>query len=97
MNNGIFGKEKVEKKTLDHPVTSNLLSINLFFAENFIIHSRLTLSFRFCLSKRYVSKTIIELTVLVIRLDGREDVLIVHTYLVDAKFPSLCGKQMLEN
>ena len=39
----------------------------------------------------------VELPVLVTRLDGREDVLIIQTYLVDAKIPFLCGKQTLEN
>ena len=31
------------------------------------------------------------------RLDGREDVLVIHTYLVDAELPFLCGKQTLES
>ena len=30
-------------------------------------------------------------------LDGREDVLIIQTYLVDAEVPFLCGKQTLES
>ena len=29
-------------------------------------------------------------------MDGKEDVLIVQTYLVDAEVPFLCGKQTLE-
>ena len=29
-------------------------------------------------------------------MDGKEDVLIVQTYLVDAEVPILCGKQTLE-
>ena len=48
-------------------------------------------------SRRYLSQTLVELPVLVTRLDGREDVLIIHTYLVDAEVPLLCGKQTLEN
>ena len=48
-------------------------------------------------SRIYLSQILVELPILVTRLDGREDVLIVHTYLVDAKVPFLCGKQMLEN
>ena len=36
------------------------------------------------------------LTSYVTRLDGREDVLIVQTYLVDAEVPFLCGKRTLE-
>ena len=47
-------------------------------------------------SKRYVSTSLIELPILVTRLDGKEDVLIVQTYLVDAEVPFLCGKQTLE-
>ena len=38
----------------------------------------------------------VELPILVTRLDGREDVLIVQTYLVDAEVPFLCGKRTLE-
>ena len=48
-------------------------------------------------SRRYISTTLIELPVLVTRLDGREDVLVIHAYLVDAELPFLCGKQNLES
>ena len=48
-------------------------------------------------SRRYMSKIMFELPVLVTQLDGREDVLIIQTYLVDAEIPFLCGKQTLEN
>ena len=48
-------------------------------------------------SRRYLSQTLVELPFLVTRLDGREDVLIIHTYLVDAEVPFLCGKQTLES
>ena len=34
---------------------------------------------------------------LVTRLDGREDVLVIQTYLLDVEVPFLCGKQTLEN
>ena len=47
--------------------------------------------------KRYISKTLVELPILVTRMDGKEDVLIVQTYLVDAEVPFLCGKQTLES
>ena len=47
-------------------------------------------------SKRYVSKSLVELPILVTKMDGREDVLIVQTYLVDAEVPFLCRKQTLE-
>ena len=48
-------------------------------------------------SRRYVSKSLIELPILVTRMDGKEDVLKVQTYLVDAEVPFLCGKQTLES
>ena len=47
-------------------------------------------------SKRYLSESLVELPVLITRLDGREDVLTIQTYLVDAEIPFLCGKQTLE-
>ena len=47
-------------------------------------------------SKRYISKSLIELPVLVTKLDRREDVLVIHTYLVEAEVPFLCGRQTLE-
>ena len=48
-------------------------------------------------SKRYVSTSLVELPVLVTRIDGREDVLVIQTYLVDAEILFMCGKQTLEN
>ena len=48
-------------------------------------------------SKRYISKTLVEIPVLVTRLDGREDILVVQRYLVDAEVPFLCGKRTLES
>ena len=48
-------------------------------------------------SRRYISKSLIEFLILVTRMDGREDVLQVQTYLVDAEVPFLCGKQTLES
>ena len=47
-------------------------------------------------SRRYLSQTLVELPVLVTRLDRREDVLNSHTYLVDAEVP-ICVKKTLEN
>ena len=47
-------------------------------------------------SKRYISKLLIELPILVTRMDGKEDMLIVQTYLVDAEVPFLCWKQTLD-
>ena len=48
-------------------------------------------------SRRYVSESLIELPILITRLDGREDVLIIQTYLVDAEIPFLCGKRTLKD
>ena len=48
-------------------------------------------------SRRYISQILVKLPVLVTRLDGSEDVLVIQTYLVDAEVPFLCGKQTLEN
>ena len=44
-------------------------------------------------SRHYVSESLVELPVLVTRLDGREDVLIIQTYIIDAEVPFLCGKK----
>ena len=52
--------------------------------------------FRFGPSKRYLSVKMVELPVMVTRLDGKEDVLVLHTYLVEAEVPLLCGKRTLE-
>ena len=52
--------------------------------------------FRFGPSKQYVSKIMIELPIIVKRLNGEEDVLRVFTYLVDADVPFLCGKRTTE-
>ena len=51
--------------------------------------------FRFGPSKQYVSRTMVELPVIVRRMDGKEDVLRVFTYLVDADVPFLCGKRTM--
>ena len=48
-------------------------------------------------SRRYISTSLVELPVFVTRGDGREDVLIIQTYPVDAKVPFLFGKQTLES
>merc|ERR1711867_209553 len=49
--------------------------------------------FRFGPSKQYISKLMVELPMIVRRLDGKEDVLKVFTYLVDADVLFLCGKR----
>merc|ERR1712121_235876 len=51
--------------------------------------------FRFGPSKQYVSKEMVELPVIVRRMDGKEDVLRVLTYLVDADVSFLCGKRTM--
>ena len=48
-------------------------------------------------SKRYVSTSKIDLPILITRKDGKEDVLTVPTYLVDAEVPFLCGEKTLED
>ena len=52
--------------------------------------------FRFGPNKRYISKTLVELPVLISKLDRRKDVLMVQTYMVDTEVPFLCGKRTLE-
>ena len=52
--------------------------------------------FRFRPSKQYVSKIMVELPIIVNRLDGKEDVLKVFTYLVDADVSFLCRKKTIE-
>ena len=49
--------------------------------------------FKFGPSKQYVSNTMIDLPVIVRRLNGKEEVLQVYTYLIEADVPFLCGKQ----
>merc|ERR1712240_677567 len=53
--------------------------------------------FKFGPSKQYLSKLMVDLPVIVRRLDGKEDVLKVFTYLVDADAPFLCGKRELKD
>ena len=48
-------------------------------------------------SRRYVSESLIELPVLITRLDGREDVFTIQLYLVVAELPFLCGKRTSED
>ena len=48
-------------------------------------------------SRRYVSTSKVDLPILITRKDGKEDVLTVPTYLVDAEVPFLCGKKTLED
>ena len=49
------------------------------------------------LSRRYVSTSKIDLPILITRKDGKEDVLTVPTYLVDAEVHFLWGKKTLED
>ena len=53
--------------------------------------------FRFGPSKRYESTEMVELPLLVTRMDGKEDVLKVFVYVVEAEVPFLCGKATLES
>ena len=52
--------------------------------------------FKFGPSRRNISMSLIELLQIVTRIDGREDVLKVYTYLVDVEVLFLCGKRELE-
>merc|ERR1712002_1424773 len=52
--------------------------------------------FRFRPSIQYVSTEMIELPLIVKRMDRRDDVIKVFAYLVDADVPFLCGKRTLE-
>merc|ERR1712112_399306 len=49
--------------------------------------------FRFGPSKQYISTMMVEIPVIVASLDGKENVLQVFTYIVDADIPFLCGKR----
>ena len=49
--------------------------------------------FRFGPSKQYVSKRMVELSVIMRRMDGKEDVLRVFTYSVDADVPFFVGRE----
>ena len=53
--------------------------------------------FVFYPSRRYLIESLVELPVLVKRLDEKEDVLIIQTYLVDAEVPFWRGKRTLES
>merc|ERR1712112_21783 len=52
--------------------------------------------FRFGPSKQYSSTVMVELPMIVKRMDGKDDVLKVFAYLVEADVPFLCGKRTLE-
>ena len=47
-------------------------------------------------SKRYLSKSIVKIAIIVERNDGRDDVLKVQAYLVDANISFLCRKRTME-
>merc|ERR1712112_668831 len=53
--------------------------------------------FRFGPSKQYTSTVMVELPMIVKRMDGKDDVLKVFAYLVEADVPFLCGKRTLDN
>ena len=52
--------------------------------------------FKFGPSKRYLSTSMVKIPVIVQRSNGRDDVLKVQAYLVDADIPFLCRKRMLK-
>jgi len=51
--------------------------------------------FRLGSSKQYVSKTMVGLPIIVKRMDGKEDVLKIFTYLVDMDVPFLYRKRKI--
>ena len=53
--------------------------------------------FKFGPSKRYISDTMVELPLMVDRMAGKQDVIKLFVYLVEADVPFLCGKRMLES
>ena len=52
--------------------------------------------FRFRPSKQYISKEMVELPMIIRKIDGKDDVLKVFTYLVEADVPFLFGKRTFE-
>ena len=53
--------------------------------------------FKFGPSRQYISKEMVHLPIILKTLDGREEVLQVFTYLVDADIPFLCGASELKD
>ena len=54
------------------------------------------MQFGFGPSKQYESREMVELPLIIRRLDGKDDMLRVFTYLVEADVPFLCGKRTIE-
>ena len=77
----LAGKEWMEQYLRDHELELNEMKM-----------SECHQVFRFGPSKQYVSKRMVELPVIVRRMDGKEDVLRVFTYLVDVDVLFLFGK-----
>jgi len=82
----LAGNEWIKQYLEDH-------GLKLKDLKSFKCHQR----HKFGPSKQYISKLMVELPVIVRRLDGKEDVLKVFTYLVDADVPFLCGKRELKD
>ena len=80
----LAGKEWMEQYLRDHELELNEMKM-----------SECHQVFRFGPSKQYVRKRMVELPVIVRRMDGKEDVLKVFTYLVDADVPFLCWKRTM--
>merc|ERR1711955_49816 len=82
----VAGNEWIKRYLEDHGLElKNLKTVGC--------HQKLT----FGPSKQYTSDLMVELSVLVRGLDGKEDTLKVLTYLVDADVPFLCGKRELKD
>ncbi len=82
----LAGKEWIKQYLEDH-------GVELKDLKSFECHQ----TFKFGPSRQYVSSTMVDLPVIVRRLDGKEDVLQVFTYLIDADVPFLCGKRELKD
>ena len=80
----LAGKEWMEQYLKDHELELSEMRMSECYQ-----------IFKFGPSKKYVSTQMVELPVIVRRMDGKEDVLKVFTYLVDADFPFLCGKRTM--
>ena len=82
----LVGKEWIERYLREHEI--DLESLHMEKCEQM---------FRFGPSKKYVSKEMVELPMLVKMTDGNEDVLKIAAYIVDAEVPFLVGKKTLED
>ena len=81
----LVGKSWIEEYLKEHDLEMNDMKIE-----------KCEQVFRFGPSRKYVSTQMIELPMVVSAMDGKEEVLKVFAYIVDAEVPFLCGKRTLE-